>query len=183
MWRVWCGDFVGSWPAVVFTFARRVACSVGSGALRAGRWKRDVPGRGRYGSLVTRIRVRGDAEAGSLLRRGLPAGRYPVALNSRWPAAMRGKEKLAEHYDQGLWCGAVRVVGVKDVAAERVQVEVSAAVAEPVLFPRPAGHTVATPGEWHGGGVLNTSHANAGRSVRSAAGSPGRCDATSTAPG
>src|SRR5215472_9526252 len=83
----------------------------------------------------------------SLLRRGLPAGPYPAALNSRWPAAMRGQEKLAEHYDRGLWCGAVRDVGVEDVAAERVQVEVSAAVAEPVLFPRPAGHMADDAGE------------------------------------
>ena len=49
-----------------FLLSRGSLSAAGGGALRAGLWKRDMPGRGRYGFRKPRIRVRVDAEAGNL---------------------------------------------------------------------------------------------------------------------
>jgi len=78
--RAWCGDFVGSWPAVVFTFAWCVVYS-GGAARCAG-------GAGSVTCLVRAVKDSGNRglgcvgtlEAGSLARRGLSAGLDTVAL-------------------------------------------------------------------------------------------------------
>jgi hypothetical protein len=75
--------------------------------------------------------------------------------------------------------GPVRAVGGDGVAVEGVQVEASAAVAEPVLFPPPAGHPV----DHAGGGQLIWASSTVGCSTPRTQTLGGQFDRRLVAPG